>query len=142
MPPGTPVALSEDMVIEVIQQCKEVNLPYSTRSNPCTHVGAIQIMLRQPSLLELHCPVNVVGDIHGQYSDLLRLFEMGGFPGESNYLFLGDYVDRAQQGVEVMTMLMCYKIKYPEVRSEREGPKPMLTAFACHPDIFHASRKS
>lgn len=75
---------------------------------------ALQIMLEQPALLELHCPINVVGDIHGQYSDLLRLFEMGGFPPNANYLFLGDYVDRATQGIEVMTLLMCYKIKHPQ----------------------------
>ena len=54
------------------------------------------------------------GDTHGQYHDLLRLFEMGHFPPYSNYIFLGDYVDRAKQSIETMSLLMCYKVKYPE----------------------------
>ncbi|OBZ90118.1 Serine/threonine-protein phosphatase PP-Z [Choanephora cucurbitarum] len=76
--------------------------------------AAMDIFLSQPSLLELSPPVKVVGDTHGQYTDLIRLFEMGGFPPTSNYLFLGDYVDRGKQSLENMLLLFCYKIKYPE----------------------------
>ncbi|KAG0176491.1 protein phosphatase Z [Apophysomyces sp. BC1021] len=72
---------------------------------------AREIFLSQPSLIELSPNVKIV---HGQYADLIRLFQMGGFPPEANYLFLGDYVDRGKQSLETMLLLMCYKIKYPE----------------------------
>ncbi|KAI1719330.1 calcineurin-like phosphoesterase domain-containing protein [Ditylenchus destructor] len=72
-----------------------------------------QIFLQQPMLLELNAPLKIAGDIHGQYSDLLRLFKMSGFPPSSNYLFLGDYVDRGPRSLETIILLLCYKIKYP-----------------------------
>ncbi|KAI9484218.1 MAG: Metallo-dependent phosphatase [Benjaminiella poitrasii] len=78
----------------------------------CKSVKAI--FMRQPSLIEIHPPVKVMGDIHGQYNDLLRLFDLGGYPPASNYLLLGDYVDRGKQSLETILLLFCYKIRYPE----------------------------
>ncbi|KAJ7874357.1 serine/threonine-specific protein phosphatase PP1 catalytic subunit [Mycena olivaceomarginata] len=72
-----------------------------------------ELILAQPILLELEAPIKICGDTHGQYYDLLRLFECGGFPSESNYLFLGDYVDRGKQSLETICLLLAFKIKYP-----------------------------
>eukprot|EP01062_Namystynia_karyoxenos_P037303 TRINITY_DN27167_c0_g2_i1.p2 TRINITY_DN27167_c0_g2~~TRINITY_DN27167_c0_g2_i1.p2 ORF type:complete len:367 (+),score=115.82 TRINITY_DN27167_c0_g2_i1:141-1241(+) len=72
------------------------------------------VLLSQPMLLELDGPIKVVGDIHGQYYDLFRIFEKGGFPPEANYLFLGDYVDRGKHSMEVMSLCLAYKIRYSE----------------------------
>ena len=52
---------------------------------------AQDILSNQPIFLELQPPVKLVGDIHGQYSDMKKIFDMEGWPPEANYLFLGDY---------------------------------------------------
>ena len=73
-----------------------------------------EIFMNQPTFLELESPISVCGDTHGQYPDLLKLFEAGGFPPEANYLFLGDYVDRGKYLLETICLLLAYKIKYEE----------------------------
>ncbi|KAF9214708.1 hypothetical protein BGZ59_003159 [Podila verticillata] len=86
------------------------------RNNEIVYIcqTAREIFLSQPALIELNAPVKIVGDIHGQYTDLLRMFEMCGFPPSANFLFMGDYVDRGKMSLETILLLFCYKIKYPE----------------------------
>jgi len=91
---------------------KTVNLSEGEIRALC--VNSRDIFMADGILLELPCPIKICGDIHGQYYDLLRLFEFSGFPPEAKYLFLGDYVDRGKQSLETICLLLAYKIKYPK----------------------------
>ena len=93
--PGTNVNLGTDELTYVLEECATV-------------------LNAQPALLELEAPISICGDVHGQYHDLLRLFEHCGYPPDQNYLFLGDYVDRGKTGLEVICLLLAYKIKHPD----------------------------
>lgn len=117
-PSAAPTELDIDVVIDTLLEVrgakpgKQVQLEENVVRALCNK--AREIFMSQPILLELEAPLKICGDIHGQYYDLLRLFEYGGFPPEANYLFMGDYVDRGKQSMETICLLLAFKIKYPK----------------------------
>ncbi|KAJ7141271.1 Metallo-dependent phosphatase-like protein [Mycena epipterygia] len=73
-----------------------------------------EVLMRESNVVHVSAPVTVVGDIHGQFYDLIEIFRIGGYAPHTNYLFLGDYVDRGLFSVETISLLICLKLRYPD----------------------------
>lgn len=107
----------------------------------------MKIVEEQPILLRLEAPIKIFGDIHGQYVDLMRFFDLYNAPIEgaggdiegTDYLFLGDYVDRGTHSLETMCLLMALKIKYPNqihlIRGNHED-RWINSAFGFHTECI------
>ncbi|KAK3400058.1 Serine/threonine-protein phosphatase PP2A catalytic subunit [Sordaria brevicollis] len=76
-------------------------------------LSAREVLQDESNVQPVKCPVTVCGDIHGQFHDLMELFKIGGSNPDTNYLFMGDYVDRGYYSVETVTLLVALKIRYP-----------------------------
>lgn len=77
----------------------------------CSKVS--DLLMEESNVQPVVSPVTIVGDLHGQFFDLLNLLETGGWPPDTSYIFLGDFVDRGHNSVETLSLLLCLKLKYP-----------------------------
>ncbi len=98
----------EDKWLETLKQCK--CLTEHDLKILCDKVR--ELLCEESNVQPISVPVIVCGDIHGQFFDLMNLFEKGGDLPEKKYLFLGDYVDRGYNSVETLEYLLCLKLKY------------------------------
>ncbi|KAL2918576.1 putative serine/threonine protein phosphatase [Polyrhizophydium stewartii] len=99
-----------DALIEKAQR-REL-LPENTIRELCNK--AKELLLSEDNVRHVQAPVTVVGDVHGQFYDVLEIFRIGGQCPDTNYVFLGDYVDRGYYSVETITLLLCLKVRYPD----------------------------
>ena len=112
---GPPLSASEVHDIDgyIDQLLNETrHLPEAAVADLCSK--AQEIFVREANVQPVRSPVTVCGDIHGQFADLVELFRIGGSCPDTNYLFMGDYVDRGYHSVETVTLLVALKVRYPD----------------------------
>jgi serine/threonine-protein phosphatase 2A catalytic subunit len=99
-----------DGYIDGLMQCK----PLAEDDVKALCEKAKEILSSESSVVSVPVPVTICGDVHGQFYDLMELFRIGGELPETNYLFMGDYVDRGFYSVETVTLLVALKVRYKD----------------------------
>ena len=99
-----------DQWVEQLMECKQ--LSESQMKTLCEQ--AKEILAKESNVQEVECPVTVCGDVHGQFHDLMELFRIGGKSPDTNYLFMGDYVDRGYYSVETVSLLVTLKVRFKD----------------------------
>ena len=127
--------------IERLMQCK--HLSESEVQELC--VKAREILSREVNVQPVRCPVTVCGDIHGQFHDLMELFRIGGKPPDTNYLFMGDYVDRGYNSVETVSLLVALKVRYRDrvtiLRGNHES-RQITQVYGFYDEVGHTCRQT
>eukprot|EP01059_Diplonema_ambulator_P035307 TRINITY_DN825_c0_g1_i1.p1 TRINITY_DN825_c0_g1~~TRINITY_DN825_c0_g1_i1.p1 ORF type:complete len:308 (+),score=48.41 TRINITY_DN825_c0_g1_i1:88-1011(+) len=98
-----------DAAIEQLKRCEPIR--ESEVKNLCAK--AKELLGEESNVQPVAAPVTIVGDIHGQFYDLRELFKVGGDIPVTNYVFMGDYVDRGFYSVETFLLLLALKVRYP-----------------------------
>ena len=99
-------------VSKLIQTLSECQIPDEQDLVPLFD-KARELLVNEGNVKYLSTPITVCGDIHGQFFDLQELFRVGGECPDTNYIFLGDYVDRGYHSVESFLLLLATFVKYP-----------------------------
>eukprot|EP01069_Polyplicarium_translucidae_P003052 Polyplicarium_translucidae@DN2199_c0_g1_i1.p1 len=99
-----------DRQIEQLRRCEYIR--ESEVRTLCAK--ARELLADESNVQRVDAPVTICGDIHGQFFDLVELFKVGGNVPETNYLFLGDFVDRGYYSVETFLLLLALKVRYPD----------------------------
>jgi len=99
-----------DRQIEMLRRCEIIK--ESEVKDLCRK--AREILLEESNVQRVDSPVTICGDIHGQFYDLTELFKVGGDCPQTNYLFMGDFVDRGFYSVETFLLLLALKVRYPD----------------------------
>ena len=96
-----------DVMIETLRRCEV--LKESEVKWLCGK--AMEVLVEESNVQRIDSPVTICGDIHGQFYDLVELFKVGGDCPQTNYLFMGDFVDRGFYSVETFLLLLALKVR-------------------------------